>query len=405
MTSQQPQQPKKTVYEGIRVLDLGNRYVGTTLASSLMAEFGADVIKIDEPNLEPPPMGGAYVKDGVYLPYKVQGRNKRHITLDITKPKGRDLFLQLVAKVDVVIETYPAGTMENWNLGWDDLSAVNSRLIFCRISDFGQTGPYKDRRLDGRTSEAFGGFSYIDGEADGSPLHSQMDMGGETAGVWAATGIGMALYWRDLRGGTGQVLDIGLYEPLYRQIQTNVTPYASTGVADKRFGNRRATGLPWVDSHETKDGKFFSYSGATRGSYRDTNLSMGMHVQERFKDLPTTYRHRQEFHDEAAKWMKERTLAEVDDKFARFDGASAPCNTAEDLINDRHTLYRELVITVPDEELGPVRMQGVVPKMSRTPGTVTSTGERPGARNAEVYGELLGLDAAALQALQSEGLI
>jgi crotonobetainyl-CoA:carnitine CoA-transferase CaiB-like acyl-CoA transferase len=398
--------PAPQIYSGLRVLDLGNRYDGTTIAGAYMGDFGADVIKIDSPLDDQPARGGIYVKNDVYLPYKVQGRNKRHITLDISKPRGRELFHRLVAKSDVVIETYRPGVMEGWGHSWETLSKLNPRLIFCRISPFGQSGPYAGRCLDGRSAEAFGGFCCLDGERNGPPIHSQMDMGGEVAGAWAIMGINLALYWRDARGGNkGQVIDIGLYEPIFRQIQSNITPYTSTGKADKRYGNRRDNATPWLDSHETKDGGHYSYSSATPATCRDTLLSMGFNSDPRFKDINSAFTNREEFHQEAAKWMKERTLAEVEEAFFAFEGPGSPCNSAEDLCKDPHILARELIVTVDDPELGKVRMQGVVPKFSKVPGKVRHAGERPGARNQEVYSELLGLKAADLKELRNQGII
>jgi len=398
-------QPKQQIFEGVRVLDLVSRESGATFAGTYLADFGADVIKIDRPGDPGAVLGAHYVKNGIDLQYKVKGRNKRHVTLDITKPQGRDIFHKLVEKADVVIENFHAGDMEKWGYGWDVLSSTNPRLIFVRISDYGQDGPYKNRRLDGFAADAFCGFCHIDGERDGPPVDSQMDMCGHVAGMWAAMSIGIALYWRDVRGGRGQVIDMGLYEPLYRLIQTNITPYASTGKADMRYGNRRDNAIPWVDSHETKDGRHYSYSGATRATYRDTQLAMGMFRDPRFKDLPTAFVNREEFHQYAAAWAKERTLTEVDEAFFAFEGASAPCNNAEDLIDNAHIKARDLVVSLHDPDLGHVRMQGLVPKFSKAPGQVRWAGERPGARNAEVYGELLGLGPKELNELREAGVI
>jgi crotonobetainyl-CoA:carnitine CoA-transferase CaiB-like acyl-CoA transferase len=398
-------QPKKHIFEGVRVLDLVSREAGATLTGAVMADFGADVIKIDRPGEPDPVVGRHYVKDGINLPYKVKGRNKRHITLDISVPQGRDLFHKLVAESDVVIESFPVGTMEEWGHGWETLSSINPGLIFCRVSDYGQTGPYKNRRLDGRSAEAFCGFAFIDGEPDGSPIHSQFDMGGGVAGIWSALGVSLALLWRDARGGTGQVVDVGLYEPLYRQIQSNITPFTSTGVPNKRAGSRKSGGIPWVDTHETKDDKYFTYSAVTRATMRDQMLAMGMTIDPRFKDFSTTFQNRDAYHEEAAKWMKQRTVAEVDDAFKRYECSSTPVMTAEDLCNDPHLQAREDIITVDDPDLGPVRMQGIVPKFEKTPGAVRHTGERQGARNQEVYGELLGLGAQELDKLKAAGVI
>ncbi len=398
-------QPKQQIFEGVRVLDLVSRESGATIAGAYLADFGADVIKIDKPGEPGPALDAHYVKNGIDLQYKVKGRNKRHITLDLSKPQGVDLFHKLVADSDVVVENLGLGVMEGWGHDWETLRSLNPRLIFVRLSDYGQDGPYKNRRLDGFAGDAFAGFCQVDGERDATPVDSQMDMAGHVAGMWAAMSIGLALYWRDARGGVGQVVDMALYEPLYRLIQTNITPYTSSGKADMRYGNRRDNGIPWVDSHETKDGRHYSYSGATRATYRDTQLAMGMFRDPRFKDLPTAFVNREAFHDYAAAWTKERTIEEVDEAFFAFEGASAPCNNAEDLINDPHELAREHIVTVDDPDLGPVRMQGLVPKFSRTPGKVRWAGEQPGTRNAEVYGELLGLTAKELDELRAADVI
>lgn len=398
-------QPKQQIFEGVRVIDLVARGAGATLAGSYLADFGADVIKIDRPGEPEPALGWPYVKDGTYLPYKLKGRNKRHITLDLSKPQGRDLFHRLIADTDVVIEDFPAGTMEEWGHDWETLSSINPGLVFCRISPCGQTGPYRNRRGDGRTAEAFAGFCQIDGEPDRQPLSSQFDMGGAVAGIWAAFGIVLSLLHRDAQGGKGQVIDLGLYEALYRQQVGNIPGYASTGVAPKRAGSRKSGGIPWVDTHETKDGGFYTYSAVTRASMRDQMLAMGMFVDPRFKDFSTANEHRNEYHEVAKKWMKERTLAEVDDAFQRYECSSAPVMNGESLIKDPHLIAREQVITVDDPDLGPVRMQGIVPKFSKAPGRVRHTGERPGARNEEVYGELLGLGAQELENLRTAGII
>ena len=257
-------QPKRQIFEDKRILEVGPIAVGT-LAGAFLADFGADVIKVSKPDSDDPMdawWGGPYTKNGISLVHKVQGRNKRDITLDLSKPQGRDLFHKLVAVSDVVLETLRPGVMERWGNDWETLRSINPGLIFCRLSGFGQTGPYSHRRADGRIAEAFGGYSWLAGDADGPPLHSQMDMGGSVAGIWTAMGIAMALYWRDVQGGKGQVIDIGLYEAMSRQLG-NIAGYAHSGSVNTRFGNRKSGGFPWVDSHKTKDKKYFTYSAAT----------------------------------------------------------------------------------------------------------------------------------------------
>ena len=185
---------------------------------------------------------------------------------------------------------------------------------------------------------------------------------------------------------------------------------------DLRFGTRKSGGFPWVDTHETKDGKHFTYSAATRATARDQMLSMGFKVDDphshepifddpRFKDFATTFRNRDEYHEYTVQWMKEHTLDEVIEAFSQYAAASTPEMSAEDLCNDPHIKAREDIVSIDDPDLGPVRMQGIIPKMEKTPGRVRHTGERPGARNQEVYGELLGLGAQELEELRKAGII
>jgi crotonobetainyl-CoA:carnitine CoA-transferase CaiB-like acyl-CoA transferase len=397
--------PSPQIFDNIRVLDLITREAGATIATSYLADMGADVIKIDRPGEPEPAMAGHYVKDGINLPYKVKGRNKRHITLDVSKPQGRDIFHRLVADADVVAENFSPGTMEGWGHDWETLRSLNPRLIFCRISPFGQTGPYKDRRIDGRGAEAFGGLAHLDGEPERQPLHSQADVGGTIAGIWAAYGTILALLRRDAQGGQGQVIDVSLWEPIYRQQTGQIPAYSASGTAPKRSGSRKSGGIPWVDTHETKDGGFFTYSAVTRASMRDQMLAMNMFLDPRFKDFPSAAQNADDYHGEAVKWMKTRTLDEVDDAFQRYECSSSPVTNAETLIDNPHLLAREDVITVDDPDLGPVRMQGIVPKFSKTPGQVRWSGERPGARNEEVYGQLLGLGKKELAELQKAEVI
>ena len=398
-------QPSAELFDNLRVLDLIGRESGGTICTSYLADFGADVIKIDRPGEPEPAMAAQYVKSGFNLPYKVKGRNKRHITLDLSKPQGQDIFRRLVGVSDVVAESFPPGAMEGWGFGYESLKSINPKIVFTRLSGFGQTGPYKDRRLDGRTGEAFGGFAWLDGEPNREPLHSQGDIGGTIAGIWAAFGTILALLHRDRRSGEGQVVDVSMWEPIYRQQTGNIPTYASTGVVPGRSGSRKSGGPPWVDTHATKDGGFFTYAAVTRASMRDQMLAMNMFIDPRFKDFPTTFQNSNAYHDEAARWMKEHTTEEVDDAFQRYECSSSIAMNAASLIDNPHILARQDVIQIDDPDLGRVRMQGIIPKFSKTPGSVRWTGERPGTRNAEVYGELLGLQEKDLDELRQAGVI
>jgi crotonobetainyl-CoA:carnitine CoA-transferase CaiB-like acyl-CoA transferase len=389
------------VFDGIRVLDIGHIVAGP-IAASLLADFGADVLKI-----EPPKRGDSlrliYAKDGVGLWYKMEARNKKSLSLDLKQEQGREIFLQLARDADVVVENFRPGVLERLGIGPDVLHAANPRLVICRLSGWGQTGPYAQRRSYGRIGEAFSGFAHLTGDPDGPPMHSAMSLGDTVAGVWAAYGIAMALYWRDAQGGTGQVIDVGLYEPLFRQIEQQIVVFDQLGINVERMGNLNP-GVPIVGLYETRDGKHFSFSAQGLRSMLDILAAMGLDGDERFTTWQGALDNRAEMVRLITAWMAEHTLDEVVDAFARHDAPGTPVMSAADLVRDPHVLAREMIITVDDDELGPIRMQGVVPKLSETPGHIRHAGQPLGASNESVYGEL-GLTPDDLQRLADEDVI
>jgi len=391
------------VFEGIRVLDIGHVVAGPFVAS-VMADFGADVIKVERP-VSGDPLRWIYPKEGVGLFYKMQARNKRSVTLDLKHPEGKAIFLQLVAKSDVLVENFRPGVMERLGLGWEELSAVNPRLVMCRLSGFGQTGPYAGRRAYGRVGEAFAGFAHITGEPDGPPSHSHMSVGDTVAGTWAAMGVMMALYWRDAQGGgVGQVVDIGLYEGLFRQIEQQVVVLDQLGKVLERSGSNHRN-VPYTGLFRTQDGGHFSFSAVTQRSAQDVLRAMGLAEDDRFNTFERCMQNRDAFAEAVEAWMAGHTLAQVDAAFQEHGAPGTPVKSAADLINDPHILAREMVITVDDKELGPLRMQGIVPKLSRSPGEVRHAGQMLGESNAEVYENLLGMTADEVSALRERGVI
>lgn len=391
------------VFDGIRVLDIGHVVAGPFVAS-VMADFGAEVIKIEKPGTGDP-LRWIYPKDQVGLFYKMQARNKQSITLDLKHPEGKALFLDLVARSDVLVENFRPGVMERLGLGWDVLSEINPRLILCRLSGFGQTGPYAGRRAYGRIGEAFAGFAHITGDPNGPPSHSQMSVGDTVAGTWAAMGVMMALYWRDAQaGGVGQVIDIGLYEGLFRQIEQQVIVYDQLGKALERTGSNHRN-VPYTGLFKTGDGGYYSFSAVTERSARDILTAMGMEQDDRFNTFERCMQHRDAFADAVTEWMGTRSLKEIDERFQRHDAPGTPVKSIADLMDDPHIQAREMVVSVPDKELGTVRMQGVVPKLSRTPGKIRHAGQVLGESNGNVYRDLLGCTEARLQELRGKGVI
>ena len=392
-----------SVFEGIRVLDVGHIVAGPFVAS-VLADFGADVIKIEPPG-RGDPLRWIYPKGDVGLFYKMQGRNKKSITLDLKKPAGRAIFHRLAASADVVVENFRPGVMERLGCGWDSLSALNPRLIMCRLSGFGQTGPYANRRAYGRISEAFAGFAHITGEPDGPPSHSHMSVGDTVAGTWAAMGVMMALYWRDARdGGVGQVVDMALYEGLFRQIEQQIVIFDQLGKVLARSGSNHRD-VPYTGLFRCRDGGYFSFSAVTGRSAHDILRAMGMADDARFNTFTECVRHRDAFAMATGDWMAARTLAEVEAAFVACDAPGSRVMSAADLMNDPHVQAREMVISVPDQDLGAIRMQGIVPKLSKSPGAVRHAGQRLGESNDLVYKEMLGFSQEDMDRLRADSVI
>lgn len=394
--------PPATVFEGVRVLDVGHIIAGPFTCAAF-ADFGADVIKIEP--LDGDPLRWQYLKNGAGLYYKMDARNKRSVTLNLKSDKGQELLHRLVAVSDVLVENFRPGVMERLGGSWDVLHEINPRLIMCRVSGFGQYGPYSHRSAYGRIGEAFAGFAHITGEPDGPPMHSSMSLGDTIAANWAAQAVMMALYWRDAQGGgRGQVIDLGLYEGLFRQIEQQIVVYDQLGINQRRNGQQNP-GSPHVGSYETRDGRHFSFSAATVRTIHAVLSAMGMADDDRFNTFHAAEEHRDELHAAITEWMGRHDLAEVIQIFDDHDAPGGPVMSAAELYRDPHIAARDMIISVPDKELGELKMQGVIPKMSVTPGSVRHAGQQLGESNREVFGDLLGLSSDEIDALVDEGVI
>ncbi len=400
---------KEQILEGVRVIDVGHVLVAH-YAGHILADFGADVILIDNPQTGSTNevMGQIQGTAGQTPPsrsHDTLNRGKRNITLDMRKPQAQEIFHKLVAKSDVVIENFRPYVMDRWGHDWPTLRSINPRLIYARCSGWGQTGPYRNRRAYGMIGEAFGGWAWTNGYPDREPMHSSFSYGDTTHGQWMATAIVMALYWRDAQGGEGQLIDMGLVEGVFRALEQQIIVYDQTGMIPTRHGTTNEAN-PYADVCKTKDGRYFSFSASTRGSIRDLLRALGLAEDARFREFQSCLEHRAEFQKAAAAWFKERTLAEVEATFDKYDAPGVPVMNSADLYNDPHIRAREMIVTVDDPEGGPpVETSAIVPKFSESPGKVRRACESSGARNEEVYGELLGLNRDQLADLVAEGVI
>jgi crotonobetainyl-CoA:carnitine CoA-transferase CaiB-like acyl-CoA transferase len=397
---------------GLRVLDLGTR-IGAPFAATLLADLGADVIKVELPGQGDFMRTIGPFENGYSLFWAVEGRGKRSVTLDLRKPAGQALLRRLVPLADVVVENFQPGTLESWGLGYDVLSALNPGLILTRVSVYGQDGPYRNRPGLDRNGIATGGLMYITGYPDRPPVRPGIIVSDYLTGVFNAFSILSALYERDRRAHEtgepprGQWVDLSLYESILRVMEHTLAAYDRLGVVREREGNRLRNSAP-LDNWQTSDGKYVCIIAAGDGLFPRLCRAMGRDdlLQEpRFRTMAQRAEHGDEINGIVAAWVKARTAREVQDVLERHEVPFGVAYSVADIFADAHIAARGDIATVDDPVIGPVRMQGVYPRFSRTPGAVSRGAPRLGAHNEEVYCGLLGLTTEELGALKRDGVI
>lgn len=392
--------------DGLRVIDAGTMIAGP-LAATQLADFGADVVKIELPGEGDSMRHWAPLKDERSLWWKVIARNKRLVTLALSHPEGQSMFRDLVKRTDVVIENFRPGTFERWGLGYDVLSRINPGLVMVRVSGFGQTGPYAQRGGYGTIAEAFSGIPSFTGFPDRPPTLPGFPLADSVAATFAAMSAMFAIYRRDHGGGRGQVIDVSLYEPIFRLAESQVIGFDQLGIVKKRQGNRLAEDSP-RNTYETRDGRWIGISASSQRTFERLAAAMGMgHLVDdpRFADNASRCANDVALDTLLADWFRERDCAEVMAIFEQANVVAGPVLDIRDIVADPHYAARGNIVDVPDTDFGSVRMQGVVPKFSETPGEVRHAGGPLGADNATVYRELLGLDDTALERLRRDGVI
>ena len=385
---------------GMRVLDISN-FLAAPMSAMFLADFGAEVIKVERPG------GGDEMrlwgnnKNGVGLYYKVINRNKKSITLDLRTPFGRETALRLARESDVVIENYRPGTLEKWGLGYAALAAENPGLVLLRISGFGQTGPNAHRPGFGTLAEAYAGFAHINGTADGPPLLPGFGLADSTTGLMGAFLAMVALKGRDANQGRGQVIDLAIYETLFGLLGPQVVDFDQLGLIQQRNGSR----LPFTaprNTYRTRDGRWVSMAGSAQSIFVRilTALEIPDVVKDpRFGDNRARLTNARALDVELQKAIERFDFDEVMRRFDQADAAVAPVNDIGQIAADAHFAARENITTVDDSELGGrLRMQNVAGKFSDTPGSIRWAGAPVGAHNREILIDRLGLDAAVVRA-------
>ncbi|MFC5061191.1 CaiB/BaiF CoA transferase family protein [Actinomycetospora atypica] len=406
MTSPVPDDPTAHpggALAGLKVLDVATLFAGP-LAATMLGDQGAEVIKIEHPRGDPSRTHGAQ-RDGVGLWWKMLGRNKKSVTLVLSTPEGRELFRELAADADVVIENFRPGTLERWGLGPDVLRERNPGLVLARVTGFGQTGPYAGRPGFGTLAEAMSGFAAITGEADGPPTLPPFGLADGVAALTTAFAVMTALRARESTG-RGQDVDMAIIEPLLTLLGPQVIAYDQLGELQPRTGNRSSNNAP-RNTYQCSDGRWVAVSTSAQSIAERVMRLVGrpeLIDEPWFATGSTRAQHADELDAAVGDWIARRDRDEVVEAFEKAEAAVAPIYTAADVVADPQYAALESIVTVEDDELGPVRFQNVPFRLSGTPGRVRTSGPPLGAHTAEVLGRL-GVDAARLAELRASGAV
>lgn len=385
---------------GVKVIDISNHLAAPT-AAMYLADFGADVIKFERPGIGDELRRWGNAKNGVGLYFKVVNRGKKSVTVDLHTPTGVEILKRLAKDADVVVENYRTGTLKKWGIDYDVLSQINPGLVMLKISGFGQTGPHRLKPGFGTLAEAYAGYAHITGEADGRPLLPGFGLGDASTGLMGAFQVMVALHERNANGGQGQSIDLALYETLYTLLGPQVVNYDQLGIIQQRAGSR----LPFTaprNTYQTRDRKWVAIAGSTQAVFE--RICVALEIPElsadpQFADNRLRIQNVDalDIHVQAA--VSRFDLADLLARFERSDAAVAPVYDVAQTFTDPHFIARENVVAVEDEELGgPVRMQNVVGKLSRTPGRIRRAGPKLGEHNREILIDRLGFTADELRA-------
>jgi crotonobetainyl-CoA:carnitine CoA-transferase CaiB-like acyl-CoA transferase len=389
--------------EGIKVIDAATLFAGP-LAATILGDFGAEVLKVEHPKGDPSRSHG-YAKDGIGLWWKMLGRNKRAVTLSMSTPEGAEIFKKLARDADVVIESFRPGTFERWGLSYEELSEENPGLVLARVTGFGQFGPYSNRPGFGTIAESMSGFAHVTGQPGGPPTLPPFGLADGIAALATACAVLMALRARDATG-KGQVVDLAIIEPIFTVLGPQPIAYDQLGVIQERTGNRSNNNAP-RNTYQTKDGKWVAISTSAQNIAERVMRLVGRpeFIEEPwFQKGSERAKHADELDEAVQRWISERTTDEVVEAFEEANAAITPIYNIKDIMQDPQYQALDSIITVEDPELGPIKMQNVLFRLSETPGEVKWSGPQLGEHNEEVYREL-GIDEERLEELKAEGVV
>jgi crotonobetainyl-CoA:carnitine CoA-transferase CaiB-like acyl-CoA transferase len=388
--------------EGVVVVDCASLYAGP-LVATMLGDFGAEVIKVEHPD------GGDSLRQfGSYdedLSWKWVGRNKKSVPLDLHADEGREAFKELVTDADVLVENFRPKTLERWDVGWETLSELNPGLVMLRVTGFGQTGPYKDRPGFGTLVEAMSGFAYATGQEGGPPTLPPVALADTVCALHGTFATMMALYWRDVAGGSGQYIDASILESMFGVLGDHLIERAEEGIDHKRSGNRSGRTAP-RNTYQTEDGRWVAISGSAESIAKRVLRIVGgeeLVNDPRFRTMQDRLEHVDELDAIIAEWMSRHTREEVVEIFEEHDAAVGPVYNMEDILSDPHFAERDAILSVETDD-GEVPMRGVFPKFSETPGSVEHPGPALGEHARSVLTRRTSLTDSEISALAERGV-
>ena len=395
--------------EGLRVLEFGSLIAGP-FATRIMAEFGAEVIKVERPEVGDQLRVWRYVdpRTETSLWWALQSRNKKLVTLNLGHPDGQALAKRLAAEADILVENFKPGTLEKLGLGWEALRELNPRLILVRVSGYGQTGPYKDRPGFANIGEAMGGIRYVTGEPGRAPVRSGISLGDSLASLYAVIGALIAVHARDVLGtGEGQVVDVALYEAVVNLMESLIPEYDVAGIVRERTGSS-LPGITPSNTYCSGDGSYVAIGGNSDAIFKRLMKAIDrpeLGEDSRYRTNADRAEHADELDSLIEDWVRQHTTEEIMRSLEEAAVPVGPIYSAEDIVEDEQYHARGMLLETEIEGIGTVKMPGLVPKLSETPGQVEWYGGPLGAHNEEVYGGLLGLSTEKIERLSEEGVI
>lgn len=393
--------------EGLKVLDIAT-IVAAPFAATLLADYGADVLKLEMPGQGDGVRAFPPFKNGKPLWWKTVNRNKKFATLDLRKPEGVALFKRMLPHFDVLIENFRPGTLDRWGLSKEVLWQLQPRLVILRATAFGQDGPYRDRPGFARIFEAMGGLTYITGEADGQPMHPGYPIGDSIGGLFGAVGV-LAALWKRARdpNAPGEEIDLALTEAVFRLLEVLPVEFDQLGMVRKRIGNGNGYSAP-ASVYRTKDDRWVTLAGSTNTLYAANCRAIGrpdLIEDPRFSNNARRVEHSGELNAIFAQWCGEHMLEEVLAAFAAEEGTLAPIYAIDQIAGDPQARARDMITRVPDRDFGSVAMANVVPRFTVDHTQMTRSAGDIGHDNHEIYQRWLGLSDDEVKALAGQKVI